>query len=590
MPLTNREIAEIFETVADMLQIRGDNIHRVLSYRRAGEVIPTLPRDLRAIADEGTLTDISGIGKTLAAKIEEMLATGKLEFYERLAAEVPPGVVDIMRINGVGPKRARLFWQKLDVTSIEALEKAARTGKIRELDGMGVKSEQKIIGGIEALARQTGRTLLGKARPAAQDILDMLLALPQAIEGIIAGSIRRGRSTIGDVDVLIAVKQMDDAVPIMDAFVSMGNVARVLGHGSTKSSVELLNGLQVDLRVLEKERWGTALSYFTGSQAHNVRMRQLALAKGLSLNEHAFSPVDDNGSIVENAPKILCETEEEVYAAVGLSWIAPELREDAGEIEAAQENRLPKLVTLEDVRGDLHMHTTWSDGKNSVREMAEAARARGYQYIVVTDHSRSLTIGNGISIEKLLLQGEEVRQVNEEMGPDFHVFRGTEMDIKADGTLDYPDEILEQLDFVIASLHMSLRQDREQITRRLLNAICNPHVDLIGHPTSRQLTFNREPADVDMDVVLEAASQHGTVLEINANPGRLDLEAHYARRAVEMGIPLAINTDAHRVEMLDLMYYGVKTARRGWVEADNVINTWPVQRFLEWVNDRGRER
>jgi DNA polymerase (family 10) len=582
--LTNRDIADRFEKIAVMLEIKGEIIHRVLSYRRAGESIRELPRDLRAIAAEGGLTDLPNIGDTLAAKITELLETGKLEFYERLSAEIPPGLVDIVAINGVGPKKARLFWKELGIVTIEGLEAAARAGKLRDLEKMGEKSEKKIIEAIEALSRRTGRTPLGKALPAAQAILQRLLAVPGALEGAIGGSIRRGRPTIGDVDILIA---SDHAAPIMDALVSMENVARVLGHGPTKSSVELLSGLQVDVRVLEKARWGTALCYFTGSQAHNVRLRNLALKRGFSLNEHAFSPVDENGSIVEDAPKTLCATEEEVYALLGLPFIPPELREDAGEIEAAQASKLPALITMNDLRGDLHMHTTWSDGTLSVREMAEAAYARGREYIVITDHSRSLGIGNGLSIERLLEQQEEVRRVDAEMKGRIRVFHGTEMDMNADGSLDYPDEVLEKLDFVVASLHVSLRQDRTTITRRVLNALQNPHVDLIGHPTAQYIP-DREPADLDMDAIFEAAKVSGTALEINSNPRRLDLEAPYARRAVEMGIPIAIDSDAHAPEQMDLLPYGILTARRGWVEARSVINTWPVEQFMAWTRARGR--
>jgi len=582
--LSNREIADTFETVADMLQIKGEIIHRVLSYRRAGEAIRELPRDLHMIASEGKLTEIPGIGDTLAAKITEMLETGKLEFYERLTKEIPPGLVAIMRINGVGPKKAKLFWEQLNITTIQELEAAAREGKLRDLAGMGAKSELKVIEGIEALSRQTGRFSLGIALPAAQKILDQLLTVPGAIEGAIAGSIRRGKPTIGDVDLLVA---SDDATPIMDKFVHMENVARILGHGPTKSSVELLNGLQVDVRVLEKARWGTALNYFTGSQAHNIHMRELALEKGYSLNEHAFSPVDKDKNIIEDAPKILCATEEEVYATVGLPWIPPEIREDSGEIEAAKAGTLPNLIVIGDMQADLHMHTTWSDGVLSVREMAEAAKRRGRKYIVITDHSRSLGIANGLTIERLLEQQKEVRMVDAMMAPDFRVFHGTEMDINADGGLDFPDEILAQLDFVIASLHVSLRQERPQIMQRLLTAISNPHVDMIGHPRAQYIP-DREPVDADMDAVFEAAKKHGTVLEINANPRRLDLEAQYVRRAIELGIPLSINTDAHAEDHMDLMPYGILTARRGWAEAKNIINTWSVERFVEWTTSRGK--
>lgn len=574
--MRNRDVARIFEDVADMLQIKGENIHRVLAYRNAAQVIAELPRDLNAIYADGLLTEIQGIGETLASKIEEMLTTGKLDFYERLSKQVPPSLLAVLRINGVGPKKARLFWEQLGITTIEALEKAARAGELRELPGMGAKSEQKIIEGIEALARQSDRLPLGVALPIAQEILKDLLMLPEALQGDVAGSLRRYRPTIGDIDLLI---MSENAEPIMERFVKRPDAARILGHGPTKSSIELHNGRQVDVRVLPPERYGTGLAYFTGSQAHNIRMRELALGKGLTLNEHAFTATDGSGR------EILCMTEEEVYATLGLPWIPPELREDKGEIEAAQNSILPKLITQADIISDLHMHTTWSDGTRCVREMAEIARNRGLKYIVITDHSRSLGVANGLSIERLMEQQAIIRAVDAEMGPDLRVFHGTEMEIKADGTLDYPDEVLAQLDVVIASLHVSLRQPREQVTQRLINAIANPHVDIIGHPTG-QLIPNREPADLDMDAILEAARQHDTALEINANPARLDLPAPYARRAAEMGIKITLNTDAHSVEDFDVLPYGIGTARRAWLTADAVINTWPVERFLTWVRDR----
>ena len=582
MSLSNREIAEVFARCADMLQIRGDNIHRVLSYRRAAETIRAAPRDLRVISSEGALTELRYIGKTIAAKIDEMLETDRLEFYERLKAEVPEGLVDIMHINGVGPKKAKLFWEQLEITSVDALKVAADAGKLAALPGMGAKSEQKILEGIEALSRQTGRASIGDALPAAQRILDLLLALPEAQEGALAGSIRRGRETIGDVDILIAA---DDSGPIMERFVTMENVGRVLGHGPTKSSVELLSGLQVDVRVLEKARWGTALNYFTGSLAHNVKMRQIALDQGLSLNEHALSPVDQDKTIIESAEKILCDSEEKVYAALGLQYVPPELREDSGEIEAARAGRLPRLITRGDIIADLHMHSTWSDGKHSIREMVEACVKRGLRYIAITDHSRSLGIANGLSIERLLAQAEEVRRLHAEYGDQIQVLAGTEMDIKADGGMDYPDEVLAQMDFVIASLHSGLQQKRAQVTERLLNAIRNPHVDMIGHPSARQFP-NREEVDADWDAVLAAASEHNTILEINANPLRLDLKPERARLAKDLGVLLAINTDAHQIAHLDLMDFGVTNARRAWVEAEHVVNTWSFERFEQWLSAR----
>lgn len=572
MNTTNRDIAQTFEDVADMLEIKGEIIHRVLAYRNAAETIRGLARDLNVMHTAGeNLTTLPHIGATLAEKIIEMLTTGKLEFYERLTKEIPPSLIAITRINGVGPKKANLFWQEKNITTVAQLETAARAGELRNLKGMGAKSEQKIIEGIEALARRTDRISIGKALPIAQAILDDLLTLPGAIKGHMAGSMRRFRPTIGDIDLLVA---SEDAAPIMDRFVTRSDVARVLGHGPTKSSIELLQGTQADLRVLPPERYGTALSYFTGSQAHNIRLRQLALDQGLSLNEHAFT--DPNGK------EILCATEEEVYQVLGLPWIPPEIREDQGEIETAQQGKLPNLITIQDIRSDLHMHTTWSDGELSIRDMAEVARQRGLSYIVITDHSRSLGIANGLSIERLMQQQAEVRAVNEAMGDNFTVLHGTEMDINADGSLDYPDEVLAQLDVVIASLHMSLRQPREQITQRLLNAIKNPHVDIIGHPRG-QLIPDREPADLDMEAVLVAARESDTALEINANPARLDLEAAYARRTAEMGIKISINTDSHSAGDFEVLPYGIGTARRAWLSADQVINTWSVERFLEWV-------
>jgi DNA polymerase (family 10) len=575
--LTNREIAQKFEIIADLLQIKGENVFRVNSYRNAAETIRDLPRDIHAIYEEDRLTELPDIGKTIATKIEEMLTTGELEFYTRLTAEVPVGLVDVLHVNGVGPKKAKLFWDELDITTIEALEAAAREGKLANLPRMGAKSEQKIIEGIEALARRTDRISVGIALPLAMGILQDLLQLPQALKGDIAGSLRRGRSTIGDVDLLIS---SEDAEPIMDAFVGRQDVARVLGHGLKKSSIELLQGLQVDVRVLPPERYGTGLSYFTGSQQHNIRLRELALKQGLSLNEHAFTPTD-------GGDEILCATEAEVYETLGLPWIPPEIREDRGEIEAAQQGKLPILIEIEDLRADLHMHSTWSDGKRTIREMATLAKERGLSHIVITDHSQSLGIANGLTPERLIAQREEIRAVNAEIGDDFRVLQGTEMEIRADGTLDFPDEVLAQLDVVIASLHVGLRQPRAQVTERMLNAIKNPHVDIIGHPRG-QLIPEREPADLDMDAIFAAAKEYDTALEINANPRRLDLDEVYSRRAQELGIHLTINTDAHDADHLELAHYGISSARRGWIEKDTVINTWSTEQFLAWINNRNQ--
>ncbi len=579
--ITNRQIADLFATIADMLEIKGENTHRVLAYRRAADTIRDYPRDLHVVSNEGKLDDLPNVGQTIAAKIDELLSTGTLKFYEKLSAEVPSGVVEILHVNGVGPRKAKMFWQEAGITTLDALEAAARAGQLRNLPGMGEKSEAAILAGIESLRVRASNTRqrLGTALPTAEAILGHLLAVPGAREGVIAGSIRRGRPTIGDVDLLVMA---NDSGEIMDRFVHMDSVSRVLGHGPSKSSVELVTGLQVDLRVLPAERWGTAMIYFTGSKEHNVHLRQRALDRGYSLNEHALTRQSDG-------QEILAATEEELYRLLDLPYIPPEMREENGEIEAAGAGRLPKLIELADIRADLHMHTTASDGIASVREMALAARARGREYIVITDHSRGATIANGLTVERLLAQQEEVRRVDAEMNGEIRVLHGTEMEIKADGTLDFPDEVLEKLDFVIASLHVSLRQPREQITQRALNAIRNPHVDLIGHPRG-QLILQRDPADLDMDAVIAAAVEHQTALEINANPARLDLEAPLARLAADRGVLISINTDAHAEFELDLMRFGVITARRAWLTAERVLNTWPFAEFERWLHRRDAAR
>lgn len=568
--MKNRDVADLFHKVADMLSIRGDQIHRILAYRKAAEAIQELGRDINQVYAAGELTSIPGIGDTLATKITEMLTTGQLAFYDKLAKEIPPSLVELLRVEGLGPKRVKQVYETLGVTTLKQLTAVAREGKLRDLPGMGAKSEAKLLAAIEALGRHgDDRTPLGTVWPIAHEILGVLAGLPGVTKTAVAGSLRRMRETIGDIDLLVAA---NEAAPIMDTFVKLPQVEAILGHGPTKSSVTLLNGLKCDLRVLPAERWGTLLSYFTGSKDHNVRLRELALKKGLSLNEHAFTPLDGGA-------EILCDTEEAVYQVLELPYILPQLRENRGEIEAALTGNLPQVVRQEQLVSDLHMHTTWSDGSLSVLEMARAARARGLQYIVITDHSVSLGIGNGLSVERLWQQKAEIEAANQVLGPDFRVLHGTEMEIKADGSLDYPDEVLAALDFVIASLHTSLNQPREQTTQRVLNAMRNPHVDMIAHPTGRLLP-DRAGADLDMEVVLETAVSTHTILEINANPRRLDLRDNHVRRAIELGATLAINCDAHHPDQFDYLQYGVATAQRGWATAESVVNTWSLEKFL----------
>jgi DNA polymerase (family 10) len=572
MAMNNQQVAEIFATIADMLQIKGENIHRVLSYRRAAENIAALSEDINDLWREGSLTEIQGVGKTIAAKIDEMLRTGELEFYERLAEEVPIGVVEMLDIPDVGPKTAARVWQELGLTSVEELERAARAGQIRALSGMGEKTEAKILAGIEALRRRSGRAPLGVVWPLAQAMLEDLSGVPGVAATSVAGSLRRMRDSIGDIDLLVAASD-DVAKEIMQHFRQMSQVYEVLASGKTKTAIRTHDGFQVDLRVLDPVRWGTALQYFTGSQAHNVRVRERARQQGLSLSENSIKK--------EDGGEILCADETEVYAQLGLPWIPPELREDRGELDQP----LPELITADDIRGDLQMHSTWSDGANSIVELAEAALERGLEYILITDHSQSLGVAGGLTADELVRQQEEIRAVNEQMGGRIRVLAGVETEIRADGSLDYPDPVLADLDLVIASLHSGLRTGREKTTERMLSAIRNPHVDIIAHPTGR-LIGQREGADLDMGAIFKAAAETSTALEINADYRRLDLSDVHARRAIKMGVKLTIGSDAHEAANVGALDYGVATARRGWVTATDVINTWSLREVLAWSRDR----
>ena len=573
--MNNRELADTFTLIADLLEIKGEIIYKTLAYRKAADSLTSLGRDASEYWKEGKLKEIPGVGKAIAEKIDELLQTGELEFLQKLKAEIPPGLADWLQVPGLGPKKIALIWKELGITKLTDLEKAAKDGKLRDLPGMGEKSETQIIAGIESLARRSGRIPLGRAWPLAQEIMGALKSIKGVVDAAPAGSLRRMRSTVGDLDILVAAK---DSAPVMEAFTSLPGVMRVHGKGETKSSIEFADGVRAQLWVHPPEKFGTALQYATGSKDHNVRLRELALDKGLSLSEHALTKTDGSGEIT-------CATEEEVYAELGLPWIPPELREDRGEVQAAKAGKLPKLIEVEDIRADLQVHSNWSDGQLSMLEMARAAAKRGIKVIAFTDHSVSLGVTGGLSMEDHKKQKAEIEKAQKELGESILILHATEVEIKADGTLDYPDEFLASLDLVLASLHTGLRQPREKVTRRLLNAIHNPHVDIIGHPTGR-LIPEREPADLDMEAVLAAAAESGVALEINAHPARLDLDDVYARRAKELGIPISINTDAHSEDNLDMLHFGVATARRAWLTAQDVINTWPTEKLLDWLKKR----
>jgi len=574
--MNNRQLADTFTLIGNLCEIKGEVIYVILAYRKAAENLISLGREASEYWKEGKLREIPGVGKAIAEKIDELLRTGKLEFLEKLKEEIPESLAGWLQVPGLGPKKIALIWKTLNITTLSELETAAKNGQLRGLAGMGAKSENAILEGIASLARRSGRLPLGRAYPRAQEIIAVLKGVKGVVAAEPAGSLRRMRSTVGDLDILVAAK---DSPAVMEAFVNLKGVSRVLGKGETKASIEFTDGVRVQVWVHPPEKFGTALQYATGSKDHNVALRQIALEKGLSLSEHALTKVSGKG-------EILCATEEEVYETLGLPWIAPELREDRGEVQAAKANKLPKLIELKDIRSNLQTHSTWSDGKLSMLDMARAAARRGIKVIAFTDHSVGLGVANGMKMEDHKKQAAEIKKIQKQLGDEILVLHSTEVEIKADGTLDYPDEFLATLDIVVASLHSSLRQPREKITPRLLKAVGNPHVDIIGHPTGREFP-DREGADLDMEAILQAASVSGVAMEINAHPSRLDLDDMFARRARELGVLLSINTDAHSESDLDMLHYGVAIARRAWLEPKDVINTWTTKKLLDWLGKRG---
>ncbi len=574
--MNNEELANVFTRIADLLEIKGEIIYKFLAYRKASDSLRNLAENADTLYRQGRLTEIPGVGKAISEKIGELLDTGKLQFLERLEQEVPPSLIDLLQVPDVGPKKAALFWKQGGITTLAELEAAARAGKLRHLPGLGEKSEARILTGIEALARRSKRMLLGTARPIVQRWIEQLRGIPGVVRLEAAGSLRRWRATVGDLDLVAACT---DPLPLMQAFTSAPEVARVLGQGENKSSIELDSGITMQLWAQPPERFGTLWQFVSGSKDHNVRLRELAQKRELSLSERAIQ--DANGQ------EQLFADEEGVYAALGLPWIPPELREDRGEIQAALAGSLPHLVVPGDLTADLHMHTTWSDGSATILEMARAAQLRGLKLIAITDHSGGLGVAGGLSVERLREQRQAIQDAQTQLGDSIRLLHGAEVDIRSDGTLDYPDEVLAELDIVVASLHANLRQPAEAITARLLSALRNPHVDIIGHPSGR-LINHRESADLDWEAILSAAREHGVVLEINSNPARLDLDEVYVRRAVEMGIPMAISTDAHSTLDLALGIYGVSVARRAWAEAQHIFTAWQPEKILGWIKNKGR--
>jgi len=556
----NEEVARLLREMGELLELQGESGFKVIAYQRAARSVESLKEDLEEVYRRGKLESIPGVGKAIASKISEFLETGKIEAHDRLFRETPPGMAELLSISGLGPKTVSMLHQKLGVSSVEELEQAARAHQVRRLPRMGPTSEKNILRAIERWKKRSDRIPLGVAQPLAEEILGHL----KKVEGIgnltLAGSLRRGRETVGDIDILATSTEPAAAIR---AFVEIPAVEEVLMKGPTKASVIVDETVQVDLRIVEPRSFGTVVQYFTGSKEHNVKLRQVALSKGYSLSEYSLTRV-------ANGEELFFDREEDLYRHLGMDWIPPEIREDEGEVEAALAGSLPKLVEVTDIKGDLHVHSDWSDGRHSIEDMVATAKKLGYEYMAMCDHSPGLGIANGLAEDRLKKKMELIRSLNDSI-EGFSIMVGTEVDIRADGKLDYPDEILEQCDVVVASVHSAYNQREREMTNRIISAMESEEVDVIGHPTGRKIG-EREAYEVDMERVLEAAARTNTAMEINAHPSRLDLNGRWARRAKELGVKLAINTDAHSTCGLMAIEYGVKTARRGWLEKKDVLN------------------
>ena len=573
--MDNPEIARIFDEVADVLEIQGANPFRIRAYRNAVRTVESLTTPLRKWVEENRpLTDLPGIGKEMANHVREMVETGTLGFRDELLAEVPRSLIELMRLPNLGPKKARKIYDELKIGSVDELETAAKAGLIASLPGFGARSQEKILAGIAEYRQHGSRFLLPQAERAVEPLLGYLRESPGLERLEVAGSYRRRKETVGDIDLLAIASQ---PVPVMERFRGYPQVDKVLNAGDTKSTVVLGSGLQVDLRVVPAECYGAALVYFTGSKEHNVKLRRRAVEKGLRISEYGVFREQPDGE----GEWIAGREEADVYATVGLAWIPPEMREDRGEIEAAAAGRLPELIRVQDLRGDLHMHSTWSDGRSSIEEMVTACAARGYEYMVISDHSKSLSMTGGLDAYRLRLQWKEIDAVRSRH-PEIRILRAMEVDVLGDGSLDLEDEMLAGLDLVLVSLHSRLDLPGEQQTARVLKALAHPEVNVFCHPTAR-LINRRKPVDMDLDLVLRRAAELGVAVELNSSPNRLDLKDTHLKLARELGCKVVIDTDAHRIGELDLMRYGVEQARRAGLTAGDVLNTLPFETFWKAI-------
>jgi DNA polymerase (family 10) len=568
--MKNKELADLFEKMADILEFKGENPFKISAYRKASRIIGDLTQDIEEIAEQGELKDIPGIGEGMAQKIVEYLKTGKVSKFEEVKKGVPDELIAIMDIPGMGPKTLSMLHKEKGISNFSQLEKALEDGSLMGLFGIGEKKIENIKRGILLLKQSQGRMNLGVAFPIAKRIVETLRQKAGSKKIEWAGSLRRMKENIGDIDILATGPNKEK---IVQAFTHLPEVKEVLVSGETKASVIVEGGTQIDLRVVEEDSYGAALQYFTGSKGHNIHLRGIAKAKGIKINEYG---------VFKGKKKIAGKEEKDVYRSLGMDWIEPELREDRGEIEEAQEKRLPKLIQESEIKGDLHVHSKWSDGTSSIEEIAEAAQKMGYQYVAICDHTKSLKIAHGLDESRLMKQMEEIDRINEKL-KGFQILKGTEVDILTDGKLDLSEKILEKLDFVVASVHSGFKQDRERMTKRIIKALENPCIHVLGHPSGRLLGA-RDPYEVEIDELMEAAKKYGKALEINAYFERLDLDDIHCRKAKQMGIRVAIGTDSHHLDQMWMMSLGVAVARRGWLETKDVLNTFSLKEILKWCH------
>jgi len=586
MSVTNSEIAEKLREIYQLMQLAGENRFRAIAFDRAAQTIESLNDDINVYIEKDNLTDIKGIGNSIAEDIKSYAENGKIEVLESLRERIPEGIIQWLNISGLGPKNIAKIHKELGISTIEELKEACNDGRVAELDGLGEKSAQKILKSIEWMEQFDERCRLDEATEIAQPMYQFLKDLNGVNNIEVAGSLRRSNETIGDIDILIGAdeKHIDD---LFDAFVNHELVVEVLGRGDTKSSIRTQEGRQVDLRIVKPEQFPAALMYFTGSKEHNVVLRQRARERGMSLNEYGLFKLDDKGDTDFDQP-VDYTSETDIYEKLDLHFVPPELREDRSEFEYFEKHETMDLVTDEDIKGVIHAHSTYSDGKYTIRQMAEACMERGYEYLGLTDHSQTAAYAGGLSVDEIKQQWEEVDQLNEEFknnGENFHIFKGIESDILSDGSLDYEDEILEGFDFIIASVHNGLEMPRAKMMERFRNAIKNPYTDIIGHPTGR-LLLKRDGSDLDMNELIELAAEHNTAIEINANPWRLDLDWRHGNKAKEVGLKSSINPDAHSTEGIDHIRYGVKIARKGKFEKERILNTKNVDEIAAWFKSR----